>query len=148
MKQKLVLLSELVFVAMIAVSAASAGHPANAVDFTNWDYLPTSSSDEKIPLNTQNSPIEVISIKENKIGTGGGSGLGLGIKSSKVLSGSALSPGGGGGLGAVNGIAIKSIYLYDAKTCKDVEASSPYDPIGVTTVFSPSDEKSVTCIHT
>ena len=70
MKQKLVLLSELVFVAMIAVSAASAGYPANVVyfepedssikelDFTNWDYLSTSSSDEKIPVNTQNSPIE------------------------------------------------------------------------------------------
>jgi len=156
MKQKLVLLSVLVFVAMIAVSAVSAGYPANVVyfepedssikelDFTNWDYL--SSSDEKIPVNTQNSPIEVISIKENKIGTGGGSGLGLEIKSSKVLSGFALSPS-GGGLGAVKGIAIKSIYLYDAKTCKDVQASSPYDPIGVTTVFSPTDSISYTWLH-
>jgi len=143
MKQKLVLLSELVFVAMIAVSAASAGYPANVVYFEPED----SSIKELIPVNTQNIPIEVISIKENKIGTGGGNGLGLGSKSSKVLSGSALSPGGGGGLGAVNGIAIKSIYLYDAKTCKDVEDSSPYDPIGVTTVFSPSDEKSVTWLH-
>ena len=143
-------------------------------DFTNWDYPSTSPPDEKIPVEVdisnpngiksaelhydygddgsedgsiQMSLIGVLSAKENlmPIETGGGGGLGIKVQKISV-SESALSPG-GGGLGAVKGIAIQSIYLCDAKTCKDVQASSPYDPIGVTTVFSPTDSISYTWLH-
>ena len=140
--------------------------------FSDWDYPSTSIADEKIPVEVDMSnphgvksawlhydygddgsedgltQMSLICVRGAKTEIRGGSSSGLGVKAQKIaVSESApLSGGGGSGVAEREGIQ-KSIYLYDAKTCKDVEDSDPYDPIGVTTVFSPTDSVSYTWLQ-
>jgi hypothetical protein len=140
--------------------------------FSNWDYPSTSMAAEKIPVEVDISnshgvksawlhydygddgsedgvtQMSLISVRSASTEIRGGSSSGLGVKAQKIaVSGSApLSGGGGFGVAEREGIQ-KSIYLYDAKTCKDVDISYPYGPIGVTTVFSPTDSVSYTWLQ-
>jgi hypothetical protein len=140
--------------------------------FSNWDYPSTSMAAEKIPVEVDISnphgvksawlhydygddgsedgvtQMSLIRVRSAKTEIQGGSSSGLGFKAQKIAVSESAPLSGGGGSGVVEKGGIqKSIYLYDAKTCKDVDFSYPYDPIGVTTVFSPTDSVSYTWLQ-
>jgi hypothetical protein len=140
--------------------------------FSNWDYPSTSMAAEKIPVEVDISnphgvksawlhydygndgsedgvtQMSLISVRGAKPEIRGGSSSGLGVKAQKIAVSESAPLSGGGGFGVAEREGIqKSIYLYDAKTCKDVEDSDPYNPIGVTTVFSPTDSVSYTWLQ-
>ncbi|MFC1938005.1 InlB B-repeat-containing protein, partial [Chloroflexota bacterium] len=81
---------------------------------------------------------------------GGGVGGAETMPGQNEASGMVTSAGGSGGTqaGAARNTDTKArLNFVDAKTCKDVQSSSPNDPIDIASVFSSTDAKSYTWLH-